>query len=238
MTTRTIVFCLAMSLLGWMGPARADVLVTRYYDNASASITLPPVFPLMGAGFAALEGFGSRPGGDSFMTDFGTSGSVLGVYSGNFSIQPLPGPAHAGQSIAAGPSGTLFTLTIAHGPDVPDIDFFGLDVSSISPGTLISFLNAGQTVMAVSGADILGGGPLIDQFGHASFVGFQDLTGTFDQVVFGSAGAFVSDYHVIGSLPAPGVFSGTPVDEPASAVMVGVALVGFGTVRRIGKRKR
>ena len=227
-------------LAGWTVPAQADQFSISFYDNAGASVTLPPVFPLSTGNFTALENFGGQPIGsnNSFTTDFGTAGHVMGSYSGNFSIQPLPDPAHTGNAIAAGESGTVFTLSLGLQADVPGINFFGLDINTIDPGAAISFLNSGFTILTVSGSDIMdyAGGSLMDGTGRPNLVAFVDQTGTFDQIEFSGAGMFVSDNHVIGTVASAGLFDSTPVDEPTSASILGVGLIGVGASRMWRKR--
>jgi len=234
---------LAALLAGLTGPAQAGVITESFYANGSASVPLPPVFPLGADGvFTALESFASLPlqsPAEGFSTSFGTAGNVVGTYSGAFAIQALGGLPHGGNAIASGISGSLYTLSLTSGPALAGINYFGLDVASLTPAFTLEFLSAGRSVATVTGAELLAAtlGTAHDLAQQPGFVAFWDQTGPFDQIRFTGNGGFVSDQHVVGHIATPAAVDSLSISEPGSATLLGLALVGVSAVRFAGKRR-
>ncbi len=243
MTKQNAALWVALAALLTSGPVYADMLTENFYAAGGASVNLPPVFPLVAGGnFTALENFGGQPiqaPGPSFVTDFNTGGHVSGTYSGSFAIQPLGGPQHGGNAITSGEAGSFYTLTLTHGPDVPGINYFGLDAEALDPASVIQFLSGSSVVASVTGAGLLAGsaGSAFDVASPPVYVAFTDQSGFFDQVRFTGNGTFISDEHVVGAIAAKGLVDSVSVVEPASATMMGWALVAAGVIRRVARRR-
>ncbi len=163
--------------------------------------------------------------------DTGATASVIGTYSGDYSIQPADdyGGAYGTDYIRAGGESS-FTLTL----NAP-ASYFGLWVSALDPGNSIAFFDGATQVASFDYSDVPSAMTHYPS-GYAYnpntngdynqaffFVNFRDTGGTFDRIVFTENGTNNGDFEM-DNLTA-GV-----VPEPAAwAMMVlGMGLLGAG----------
>ncbi|QYE36692.1 PEPxxWA-CTERM sorting domain-containing protein [Polymorphobacter megasporae] len=201
-----------------------------------------------------VEDFNSRStgSGQSFTTDFGTSGAITGSYSGlqiNNADQ-YGGAGGSGKYAVAFDYTPSYSLTLTADPiTVPNgINYFGYYLSALDTGNVVDFYKGETLVGTLNPAGVLAatiskpaylGNPDAPFLGDNNtqpyvFINFFDLSGTFDKVVFRETTAnagYESDNHTVGFF---NTISGNTIPEPSSWAMMiaGFGLVGFATRRR------
>jgi hypothetical protein len=203
--------------------------------------------------------------GQSFSTDFGTSGAITGQYS-NVQINPADqygGAGGTGKYAVTFTSQGDYTLnlssTIAGG-----VNYFGYWLSALDSGNQVSFYSKGTLLFTFDPSDVIAavnknanpgeyyGNPNPAFAGQDStepfiFLDFFSKDRPFDKIVFSevnSGGGYESDNHTVGHYLTEGTGTGVPlspgsfpgaVPEPASWAMM---LAGFGLVGLGARRRR
>jgi hypothetical protein len=227
--------------------ANADTFVLNYEAPGVESTTA--TFSIMG-----VENFDARSG--AFSTDYGTSGAIIGTYSGDLQILPADqygGAGGDGKYIVVFAGGS-YRLMLSNDPSKnPDgINYFGYWLSALDAGNQVVFKKAGVQVGALTPGDVLSqvtaqpayfGNPnpgfLSQNSGQPyAFINFYDTTGTFDEVDFSQnmIGGYESDNHTVGFFTKIGGVP-SPVPEPSTWVMTGLGFAGlsFAAYRRAAK---
>ena len=252
----------AVFVAGLATAAAASAVVpfdVRYESEAPGIQNTTATFSVGG-----VETFDSLPtgNGQSFTTDFGTSGAITGSYS---SVQ-INGADQYGGAGGTGQYAVTFT-TSGYSLDLAStipggVNYFGYWLSALDRGNQVTFYSKGQLLFTFDPSDVIAAvnshADAADYYGNPNspyrvnggepyvFLDFFDDKGSFDKVVFAEnpqSGGYESDNHTVGhfltkgtgtDVPlSPGSFPGA-VPEPASWAMM---LAGFGLVG-IGARRR
>jgi hypothetical protein len=195
----------------------------------------------------------------SFSTNFGTGGLISGTYSGVLVSGPTQyGGENGTGNYANATSSQPYTLSLTSSASVGGIDYFGIWVSAMDVGNVISFYNNGVLVYSFNPTStfnsILGtcsttpsaycgnpSGPYrsADASEHFAYLNFYDTVGSFNEIVFSenpNTGDFESSDQTVGHYSAQ---SGLSVPEPASIGLLAMGLLGSGIlfVRRRSARR-
>ncbi len=201
--------------------------------------------------YTSVETFNSATvSGGTLTTNFNGS-SVIGTYSGDFSLSApnvFGGAGGTGKFIT---TSSTYTLSLSS-----TVNYFGMWFSALDSGNQLSFYNGSTLVFSFSPANyaaLVGscptsapspnfcGNPNPSEAGNTgqqyAFLNFYDPTGTFNKVVFTEnpqVGGFESDNHTLGSLTAPPTGTPiTPTPEPSTFALLGTGLAGAaGAIRR------
>jgi hypothetical protein len=215
------------------------------------------------------ENFGTLPLGllsGTFPTNFGfgIGGAISGTYSG--SIVGLAADQYGGAGgTAPYPevyAGNSYTLTLNNTSAVPGVNYFGLWISALDSGNLLTFYEKGAPIYSFTLADFLAligscpnafcGNPTpaflgADSGQQYAFLNFFDTSGYFDQVVVSedpgfSGNGFETANQTVAYLD-PGNPHGDPIygtPEPGSLglFVAGGILIALGVRRRAGAAAR
>ena len=247
----TIAGCMALFSAG-IREAKADAFALSYEPARVQSANTTALCAKAGAGpcTVGVESFDTRTSGASFSTNFGTSGTITGVYSA-VTIAPADQYGGAGgtgayaTTVSNTPYNIALTSTLTTG-----INYFGFWLSALDGGNQVSFYKNNvllytflpSTLVAAVGACSASnpycGNPNTQFAGintgePYAFVNFIDTNGTFDSVRFvqSGGGGYESDNHTVGYVTAQSG-TGIAVPEPTSLALLAFALAGLAVVGR------
>ncbi len=230
-----------VAALGMAGAAQADTFHVTF--EAPGVETSTAAFS--STGVETFDGIG-QGGGQTFASQFGSGGAILGSYSG---VDVLAADQYGGAGGAGNYASTFGAYSLSLSTSDPaGINYFGFWLSALDSGNTVTFSRAGSAVFSFSPGDVLalvGGNPAY--FGNPDaaganasqayvFLNFFDTNGAFDTVTFSETLAnagYESDNHTVGFYTAE---SGTPVGsvpEPAAWMMM---ILGFGAVGAVVRR--
>ncbi len=261
-----IVTALVMGVAMFPVATFADVIYASYLGPQQEA---PTAAQMTAGGVQAVygtESFDTRPlsapgGGVAFTTNFGLSGSpISATIGGSFGIltaDQYGGAGGTGRYLATFSNAPGITITFAHTAAVKGVNYFGLAVSALDAGNVVTVLNQGVVLATFNAATVgkaLGACPDIknkycgnpttgqnpgEQYG---FLNFFDLNGYFDQVVLTEAGSggfevdnFVAGYRAVDVTFGPPL---VPVPAPGSLLMLAPLLGVLGLARRFVWRRK
>ena len=230
-------------------PSHADSITVTY---GAPGMQTPSAAVSRYATTIGTETFDNRTSG-SFITSFGTGGTITGKYSGGSiaSANLYGGAGGSGSYIQALANTVGYTITLATS-GVPGVNYFGYWLSALDAGNQLTFKRDGAVVGSYSSADLvaaLGACSASNPFcgnptarfkgqdgGEAfAFVNFVDLNGFFDEIdVYEkpAIGNYESDNHTVAYCPTPAAcVNGTAIPEPMPILVISTALIAVALFR-------
>lgn len=249
-----------------VNPVRAAPFNVTFEAPGVRSANQASLCAALGTGNCTIgvETFDARStgAGQTFSTNYGTSGVISGTYS---NVDVVPASIYGGAfDSSSAASGGNYAVTYASGgyqvslaTTLPTgINYFGFWLSALDQGNTVSFYNGATQVYQFTPTDLINligacpdasngycGNPTLAFQGQVSgqpfaFVNFFDQEGSFDRIVFAenpAAGGYESDNHTVGYVTGNSGILVTPVPEPASLALLGLGLASLALVRHRGR---
>ena len=133
----------------------ADVIYTTYLAAKAEQATAAQLTAGTTSAIYGTEDFSARPvaavgSAASFTKSFGTGGAIVGTFSGTFGIaaaDQFGGAGNTGRYITSN-SPLGFSIKFTNTAAVPEVNYFGLQISALDPGNELSILRNGVVLQS------------------------------------------------------------------------------------------